>query len=87
VQTRTCIAYPDHPVDRLFRAGVSLGINTDARTITNVTLEEEYSRLRENFGWGNKELLACNQEALRSAFLDEADRTRLLDQLGARQTE
>jgi adenosine deaminase len=81
VQTRTCLAYKDHAVDRLLRAGVSLGINTDARTITNVTLEQEYLRLREHFGWGDEELLACNREALRAAFVDEPVRVRLLAQL------
>ena len=83
VQTRTSANYPAHPVDRLFRAGVSLGINTDARTITNVTLEEEYDRLRKHFGWGVEELLACNREALRAAFVDEATRARLLGRLAA----
>ncbi len=83
VQTRTCRAHADHPVDRLFRAGVSLGISTDARTITNVTLEQEYSHLREHFGWGDEELLACNREALRAAFIDEPLRARLQAQLAA----
>jgi len=83
VQTRTSLTYADHPVDRLFRAGVSLGISTDTRTITNVTLEQEYLRLREQFGWTDDELLACNREALRAAFIDEPTRGRLLAELGA----
>ena len=58
VQTRTSPSYAEHPVDRLFRSGVSLGINTDARTITNVTLEQEYIRLQQNFGWGSEEFSA-----------------------------
>jgi adenosine deaminase len=81
VQTRTSLRYADHPVDRLFRAGVPLGINTDTRTITNVNLEQEYLRLREQFGWTDNELLACNREALRAAFIDEPTRARLLTQL------
>jgi adenosine deaminase len=83
VQTRTCPTYSEHAVDRLFRAGVSLGLNTDARTITNVTLEQEYGRLRECFGWEDAELLACNREALRAAFIEEPVRTHLLAQLTA----
>ena len=83
VQTRTFLTYGAHPVDRLLRAGGSLGINTDARTIANVTLEQEYDRLRQHFGWGAEELLACNREALRAAFLDEPLRARLLAQLTA----
>ena len=83
VQTRTCPSYGEHPVDMLLRAGVSLGISTDTRTITNVTLEREYARLREVFGWGDAELLTCNREALRAAFLDQATRDRLLEKLTA----
>ena len=83
VQTRAFLTYGAHPVDRLLRAGVSLGINTDARTIANVTLDQEYDRLRQHFGWGAEDLLACNREALRAAFLDEPLRARLLAQLTA----
>lgn len=32
VQTRACERYAEHAVDRLYRAGVSVGINTDTRT-------------------------------------------------------
>lgn len=83
VQTRAFPSYAEHCADELFRAGVSMGINTDARTITNVTLEQEYARLREAFGWGDEELLACNREALRSAFVDEETRGRLMSGLDA----
>jgi adenosine deaminase len=83
VQTRTSPSYAEHAVDRLFRAGVSLGISTDTRTIANVTLEQEYARLREHFAWGDDELMACNREALRAAFIDDPTRLRLLDRLAA----
>ncbi|MGB9144271.1 MAG: adenosine deaminase [Acidobacteriaceae bacterium] len=82
VQTRAAASYAEHAVDRLYRAGVSLGINTDTRTITNVTLEQEYARLREHFGWGDEELRACNRAALRAAFVEEPVRERLMKRLG-----
>jgi adenosine deaminase len=81
VQTRTTPTYAEHCVDQLYRAGVSLGVNTDARTITNVTLEQEYARLRGHFAWTDEQLTACNREALGAAFIDEDLRTRLLDLL------
>jgi len=87
VQTNLCVGYADHPVDRLHRAGVSVGINTDARTISNVTLTKEYARLGRNFGWGKTELLACNQEAVRAAFLPEPARERLAAKLEAAYAE
>jgi adenosine deaminase len=82
VQTSTVAHYAAHPVDALYRAGVPLSINTDTRTITNITLEQEYARLREEFAWTPADLLTCNREALRAAFLDDPTRTRLLAQLG-----
>jgi len=81
VQTQVCSTYGQHPVDKLFRSGVSLGINTDARTITNVTLEQEYARLEEQFGWSDAEFRASNREALRAAFLSDSAKERLLEQL------
>jgi adenosine deaminase len=65
-------SYAEHPVDSLYRFGVPLGINTDARTITNISLSEEYRRLHNQFGWGNAEFLACNLESLRAAFVEES---------------
>ena len=83
VQTRTAPSYAEHAVDRLYRAGVSLGINTDTRTITKVTLEEEYARLYEQFAWTDEELRACNRAALQAAFVEETPRARVLAQLDA----
>jgi adenosine deaminase len=85
VQTRASTAWPDHPVDDLYRAGVSLGINTDTRTITNVTLEHEYAALRDHFGWTDADFLACNRAALDAAFIDGSARTRLVSRLLAGQ--
>ena len=84
VQTRAAASYAEHAVDRLYRAGVSVGINTDTRTITNVTLEQEDARLREHFGWSDEELQACNRAALRAAFVEEPVRAQLMARLEGR---
>ncbi|NRB65093.1 MAG: adenosine deaminase, partial [Saprospiraceae bacterium] len=49
VQTNVIGTFADHPVDRLYRAGHSVSINTDGRTLCNTTLSEEYIRLQETF--------------------------------------
>ena len=72
VQTCAVRSYAEHPIDSLRRAGVSLGINTDARTITDISLAKEYQRLQDHFGWGNQEFLACNLDALRAAFVEDS---------------
>jgi adenosine deaminase len=61
--------------------GISLGINTDTRTITDVTLVQEYERLRETFGWRAKEFLAANLNAVRAAFVEPSVRQALEQRL------
>lgn len=60
-----------HPVGQLYSQGLSLGINTDARTISNTSLEKEYCRLHDTFGWEAEQLLQCNLHALEAAFVQE----------------
>jgi adenosine deaminase len=62
--------YEHHPVERLRRLGVSLGINTDARGPTDLTLTEEYSRLQRTFAWGRAEFEVANRAALKVAFIE-----------------
>lgn len=80
VQTNVFSTLADHTIDRLYKAGVSVGINTDGRTTANVTLAEEYRRLHNCFGWGPEHFLRCNLDALEAAFVGE----ELRKELGAR---
>ena len=49
--------WEEHPIDRLYRAGVSLNVNTDTRMLNPVTLSGEYEGMRRVFGWGIEEFL------------------------------
>jgi adenosine deaminase len=81
LQTGVSRDYAEHAVDKLYRAGVPLSISTDTRTITNITLTEEYSNLQEHFGWTPADLLACNDAALDAAFVDEYTKLALRERL------
>lgn len=81
IQTDVFRAMPEHPVDRLYRNGHSLSINTDGRTLSNVTLTDEYRTLQRVFGWQTEHFLRCNQEALRAAFLPDEERAALRQKL------
>ncbi|MBN1563971.1 MAG: adenosine deaminase [Anaerolineae bacterium] len=74
---------PDHPVDRLYRAGVSLSINTDARATTPTTLTADYAALRDTFGWTEAELLATNLNAITASFAPPELKNTLTAQLRA----
>jgi adenosine deaminase len=76
--------YPDmagHPVDRLYRGGVALGINTDCRTISNTSLDKEYAQLVNVFHWTKEDFLRCNLEAVDHAFASDSVKDRLRDRL------
>jgi adenosine deaminase len=82
LQTGISREYTEHAVDDLYRAGVSLSINTDTRTITNITLTEEYRNLEQHFGWTAADLMACNQAAVEAAFVEESKKRELRERLG-----
>jgi adenosine deaminase len=81
VQTDIYDTHADHPIDKLYRAGISVGVNTDARTLVNITLSQEYSKLHETFGWGAEDFYQCNKNALEAAFVPNDVQDRLLARL------
>ena len=72
----------DHPIDALLRAGVSVSINTDGRSLPMITQNDQYRALVETFGWGEAELMRCAGNAIDAAFTDAETRQRLHARLG-----
>lgn len=70
---------PLAPLPRLVRAGVGVTINTDDRTVSDITLVEELERAIDRLGLTPGEVIAATRRAYRAAFLhhDEALRSRL----------
>ncbi|WP_069131698.1 adenosine deaminase [Rhodohalobacter halophilus] len=77
VLTKVVSKIEDHPVDQIYNSGVSMSINTDGRTISNVTLKDEYEMLEKTFSWEKAYLLKCNLEAIEHAFIDRKRKKRL----------
>lgn len=77
IQVNVFERYLSHPIDRLKKDGLSIGINTDTRTITNITLTEEYSRLNHFFGWGKRDFIESNLNAIDASFIGPKEK-RLL---------
>lgn len=68
IQTNVFDTIENHSADRIYRSGVSMSVNCDARTVTPVTLTSEYELLEKIFGWTKEHFLNCNLEAIRHAF-------------------
>ncbi|MBL7745453.1 MAG: adenosine deaminase [Chitinophagaceae bacterium] len=68
IQTNVFDRIENHAADKIYRHGISMSINTDARTITPVTLASEYALLERVFKWDKDHFLKCNLEAIEHSF-------------------
>jgi adenosine deaminase len=74
-------SWQEHPIDQLYRAGVSLSVSTDTRMLNPTTLLAEYDGLQRVFGWREDDFLKTNLMAIDAAFLDETSKQRLKESL------
>ena len=81
IQTNVFDTIQDHPADFIYRAGVSMSINTDARTITDVTLGSEYQLMEKVFGWNAEHFMNCNLEAIKHSFTGNDHQLRLQEKI------
>jgi adenosine deaminase len=77
IQTNVFSEYKNHPINFLYNCGVSVGINTDGRTLANVSLSEEYQNLINTFNWESNHLMKCNLNAISKAFISEQEKNYL----------
>lgn len=83
VQIGVSPTYRAHPTPVLRNAGVSVGINTDTRTLCPVTLSLEYQRMSKTFGWSRNDFDAVNLDALRASFAHPEVKDRIARRLRA----
>jgi adenosine deaminase len=76
--------FPDveqHPLRKLYDAGVRVTLNSDDPPFFHSSLSGEYQLAREHFGFDDVMLHQCTRTALDVAFVDEATRLRLMKRL------
>jgi adenosine deaminase len=83
VQTRAANSLTGHPIDRLFRKGLHVTVNTDCRTVSLTTLTKEFERLQNAFQWDAEEFHQCQRNSAEAAFVSDAVRADLLRRLTA----
>ena len=72
----------DHPVRRLYDAGIPIVINTDDPGLFSTTLNQEYALLAEEFGFTARDLHHLIDNSFTYAFLDDSIRARLPGGMG-----
>lgn len=67
----------DHPFDMLYQLGFNIGVNTDNRLVSGVTLSYELAQIAVTFDYGLAELADLQINALESSFLGYEEREAL----------
>ena len=81
IQTNVYDKIEDHTADKIYKAGVSMSINTDCRTISDVTLTSEYDVLEKIFHWTKEHFLKCNLEAIEHSFTTKEKKEKLKEKI------
>lgn len=81
MQTNVVNTIIDHPADKIYRHGVSMSLNTDCRTISDVTLTSEFALMTSVFNWQKEHFLTCTLEAIQHAFCTEELKEKLREKV------
>jgi aminodeoxyfutalosine deaminase len=81
VVTGCCTALAEHPVRKLFDAGVLVVLNTDDPDMFHTDLTREYRIARDVFGFTNDELRELAKNSFRASFLPERRKQEMLARL------
>lgn len=79
IQTKVVGSYGMHPIKKLVNKGVLVTINTDNRTVSDITLSKEYQLLHENFGFDVDDFNNFNLNAINASFLNDYEKDVLRD--------
>ena len=69
--TRSVESIEKHPFPQLFKAGVSVSINSDDPHLMDIDLVDEYELVREHYDLTYDDLYRVNKKAISHSFLDE----------------
>lgn len=82
VQTNSIDIYENHPIYNFYQKGLKVSINTDNKTVSNITLNDEYLKLYNTFNFSIEDFKKMNINALESSFLTEEEKEEIRKILG-----
>lgn len=80
VQTLAVPNLNEHPIKKLFKKNIPICINTDNRTVSNITLTEEYQKLKNTFNFTTENFIKMNINAINASFLSNDEKETLKKQ-------
>ena len=70
-------SWAEHPLPQLLAEGLYVTLNSDDPPMFSTTLNDEYVRAAQTFGWGGETVEALSLNAVRASLLPEAARQSL----------
>lgn len=81
LRTGVIASIRDHPVRRMFDAGLPISLNSDDPTLFHTTITDEFLLVADHFAFTVDEICRIAQQGVRGAFLPPAERERLLAEM------
>ena len=77
IDTKNIVDYSHHPIRKLYDSSIKVSINTDNRTVSNITLTEEYTNLINYLDFTYADLYQMNFNAIDYAFISDEEKEKL----------
>lgn len=81
IQTNAIDFYENHPIYQFYKDHLKVCINTDNKTVSNITLTEEYIKLHNTFNFTINDFINMNKYAIEKAFINDKEKNELLLEL------
>lgn len=81
VQTNSVDKYENHPINKFYKDNLNICINTDNKTVSNVSLTDEYIKLHDTFNFSINDFKNININAVKSSFLNEDEKKQLINKI------
>lgn len=78
IQTKAVESLSEHPIEKFYKDGIHVTINTDNRTVSNTTMTDEVRKVVEAFGFSHEDYLAIYRLSVEHAFASEQVKQHLL---------
>lgn len=81
VQTNSVDNYENHPIYNFYESGLNVCINTDNKTVSNISLTDEYIKLHNIFNFNTHDFKIMNVNAIKSSFLTDKEKEKLINKI------
>ena len=81
VQTNAIDEYKNHPLYNFYKNELKVCINTDNKTVSNISLTEEYLKLYNEFNFNIEDFNKMNKYAIENSFLSDEEKKELINNI------